>query len=225
MVKKWLTTLIVLAISAGPLAAIDDSGGSDLTGQVTISDGDTLRLGAVRIRLHGIDAPEKKQTCRTEQGIDWPCGQFVAARLAEWIGDSDVTCRRTDTDRYGRMVAKCSMSGTDISAWLVENGLALAYRKYSRDYVPAERRAAAADLGLWSGSVQVPASYRLAARAGNAPPDPACAIKGNVSKSGRIYHAPGGKWYNKTKIDTKRGERWFCSVDEAQRAGWRAPRG
>ncbi|MBZ0130621.1 MAG: thermonuclease family protein [Rhodobacteraceae bacterium] len=225
MVKKWLTALIVLAISAGPLTAIDDSRGADLIGQVTITDGDTLRLGGVRIRLHGIDAPEMDQTCRTEQGVTWPCGRYVATSLAAWIGNSVVACRQTDTDNYGRTVATCSIAGEDIGAWLVENGLALAYRKYSLDYVAAERRAASADLGLWSGSVQVPASYRLAAQASEAPPNPACAIKGNVSKGGKIYHLPGSKWYNKTKIDTKRGERWFCTVDEALRAGWRAPRG
>lgn len=51
---------------------------------------------------------------------------------------------------------------------------------------------------------------------------PGCLIKGNVSTSGeRIYHVPGGAFYNATVIDPKRGERWFCSEAEARAAGWR----
>ena len=55
-------------------------------------------------------------------------------------------------------------------------------------------------------------------------PDRDCRIKGNISKHGRIYHVPGSRWYDETKIDTSKGERWFCSEQEAIDAGWRAPR-
>ena len=49
-----------------------------------------------------------------------------------------------------------------------------------------------------------------------------CLIKGNISSKGeRIYHPPGCRYYGATVIDTKRGERWFCSEAEAQAAGWR----
>ncbi|MGN6917326.1 sunset domain-containing protein [Neisseria sp. P0017.S004] len=50
-------------------------------------------------------------------------------------------------------------------------------------------------------------------------------MKGNIGNSGRIYHVPGTAAYEKTKIDEAKGERWFCSEDEARAAGWRAPRG
>jgi len=50
-------------------------------------------------------------------------------------------------------------------------------------------------------------------------------IKGNIgSKGDRIYHVPGGRWYDKTRIDTGKGERWFCSEAEARAAGWRPPK-
>jgi hypothetical protein len=52
-----------------------------------------------------------------------------------------------------------------------------------------------------------------------------CQIKGNIGSSGKIYHVPGSQAYEKTKIDEARGERWFCSEDQAVAAGWRAPRG
>lgn len=49
-----------------------------------------------------------------------------------------------------------------------------------------------------------------------------CLIKGNISSKGeRIYHVPGGRWYEATKISPLKGERWFCSETEAQKAGWR----
>jgi len=53
------------------------------------------------------------------------------------------------------------------------------------------------------------------------PPSPDCAIKGNISSGGRIYHVPGGAAYEKTQIDVAAGERWFCSEADAQAAGWR----
>lgn len=53
-------------------------------------------------------------------------------------------------------------------------------------------------------------------------PTKICDIKGNVTNLGeKIYHVPKSKWYEKTHIDEGRGERWFCSEDEARGAGWR----
>jgi endonuclease YncB( thermonuclease family) len=52
-----------------------------------------------------------------------------------------------------------------------------------------------------------------------------CRIKGNIGSSGKVYHVPGSPGYAKTQIDGSKGERWFCTEDEARAAGWRAPRG
>jgi endonuclease YncB( thermonuclease family) len=57
-----------------------------------------------------------------------------------------------------------------------------------------------------------------------ATPPGGCRIKGNISQNGRIYHVPGSPSYDQTKIDTSKGERWFCSEAEARAAGWRPPR-
>jgi hypothetical protein len=57
-----------------------------------------------------------------------------------------------------------------------------------------------------------------------APPSNECRIKGNISERGHIYHAPGSRWYDETKIDESKGERWFCTVEEAEKAGWRPPK-
>ena len=103
-------------------------------------------------------------------------------------------------------------------------GLALAYRRYSTAYAGQERSAKAARRGLWRGDFVAPWDWRRGKRLAAAPTarTGACRIKGNISRSGkRIYHVPGGQYYDRTRIDTSRGERWFCSEAEARAAGWR----
>ena len=100
----------------------------------------------------------------------------------------------------------------------------MAYRKYSTDYVSHETAAKAGRRGLWRGDFVVPSRWRRGERLEAVAPSAVgeCRIKGNVSRSGtRIYHVPGGASYAKTRIDTSKGERWFCSEAEARGAGWR----
>jgi len=106
----------------------------------------------------------------------------------------------------------------------VDKGLAWAFTRYSDSYTGREARARAEGTGVWSGAFTPPWDYRAARWASAAAEAPeGCPIKGNISKGGRIYHAPWSPWYAKTRIDTSKGERWFCSEDEAVAAGWRAP--
>jgi endonuclease YncB( thermonuclease family) len=189
-------------------------------GPARVLDGDTLVVGAQTIRLHGIDAPELDQTCQDDAGAGWPCGHKAKATLTRLIGAQPVTCTPRDRDRFGRLVARCSVGGADIGAQMVEAGMALAYRRYSRAYVPHETRAKAARRGLHAGQFTRPEIHRHA-RAGQAPKT--CRIKGNITRAGdRIYHRPEQKHYARTRISASRGERWFCSEREAQKAGWRA---
>ena len=197
----------------------------ELTGKPSITDGDTIRMGKTRIRLHGIDAPESKQSCRDGEGKKWACGREATFRLANLIGKNWVTCEPKDLDRYKRVVAVCFVGGKDINALMVRDGWALAYRQYSKDYVSDENTAKEAGLGLWRGEFTPPWEWRRGKRlAGSAADRPknACPIKGNISRKGaHIYHVPGGQYYTRTRIDTGKGERWFCSEAEAREAGWR----
>jgi endonuclease YncB( thermonuclease family) len=207
-----------------------------ITGPAHVTDGDSLEIGSARIRLFGIDAPEGRQPCRDASGAAWRCGDRAAAKLRELIGSSDVTCTRVDTDQYDRAVSLCKAAGTDLNAAMVAAGFALAYRHYSSDYVHDEDEAHAAKRGLWSGTFEAPWDYRrgnhgaesVAASERNenaAPSRERCNIKGNINREGeRIYHVPGSRSYEATRIDESRGERWFCSEAEALKAGWRAPR-
>jgi endonuclease YncB( thermonuclease family) len=153
---RALTIITALAFALPSEAA-------DLAGQATVVDGDTLEIHGTRIRLYGIDAPESAQTCKAT-GKVYKCGQQAALALADFIGRHVVTCDRKDTDRYGRIVAICYAGGDDLSAWLVENGWALAYRRYSVAYVGQEHAAESAGRGVWRGEFVPPWEWRKGVR-------------------------------------------------------------
>ena len=171
-----------------------------------------------------MDAPEQDQTCR-RHGQDYRCGEVASQALREWIGQSAVSCVEVEKDQYGRSVARCAVDGQDIGAWMVSQGLALDYRRYSAGvYARDEASARAAARGLHAGTFEPAWAWRAARRNDcpeQAPPQPACAIKGNINAKGaRYYHAPGMRSYARTRIDETAGERWFCSEAEARAAGW-----
>jgi endonuclease YncB( thermonuclease family) len=198
----------------------------DVTGKPRIIDGDTIDIAGQRIRLHGMDAPEADQVCEVD-GKPWRCGKEATWALANIIGRTWVTCVERDKDRYGRIVAVCMVGGPlglDVGSRMVSEGWALAYRRYSKDYVEAEDAAKEAGNGLWRGPFVPPWEWRrgkrLASEAAN--DNRECPIKGNIGKHGaHIYHMPGGSYYSRTKINEGKGERWFCTEDEAIAAGWR----
>jgi endonuclease YncB( thermonuclease family) len=213
---------------------------ADIVGPAKVVDGDSLEIGSTRIRLNAIDAFEGTQTCGAER---WACGAAAAAKLRELIGGDSISCRPVDTDDYGRTVALCRRGAVDLGEAMVASGLAFAYRRYGDRYVAAEDAARAARRGAWQGGFEKPEAFRNEARArptAQSPSQPrsdrspapgfghrnGCDIKGNLNDRGeRIYHVPGSRDYEATRIDESRGERWFCSEADARAAGWRAPRG
>lgn len=195
-----------------------------IIGTAKVVDGDTIDIGVVRVRLHGIDAPEAAQTCQDAFGAEWQCGIAAAYRLAELVDGRPIECLALDRDQYGRVIGRCFVDGADQNAIMVEEGLAWAYRHFSDDYVGLEQTAQAQVLGIWQGPAQAPWDYRANRweRAVAASPN-GCPIKGNINSSGeRIYHTPWSPWYDRTSIDESRGQRWFCDENEAVEAGWRA---
>ncbi len=131
-----------------------------IVGQASVIDGDTIEIRGARIRLEGIDAPEAAQSCLTAQGTSWPCGRRAAFALADRIAQTPVSCEQTGQDRYRRILARCSVGGEDLGAFMVGQGWALAYRRYSERYIAHEESAARAKRGKWVGSFEAPWDWR-----------------------------------------------------------------
>ncbi len=148
-----------LAAAASLLPAMAE----DLIGRATIIDGDTLDIAGARIRLNGIDAPEKAQLCESGAAA-WACGANATRALASATQGGEVTCRGDRRDRYGRLLAVCYVKGIDLNAQMVRDGWALAYRRYSLDYVGEEAEARAAGRGMWRGQFIEPWEWRSAQR-------------------------------------------------------------
>jgi endonuclease YncB( thermonuclease family) len=196
--------------------------GPAIVGRARVVDGDTLDIGGVRVRVEGIDAPEAGQTCTGRGGTPWPCGAAATRQLAAWTRDRPVRCTPHGQDAYGRTLATCRDGDRDLGADLVRAGLAWAFVKYSARYVAEEAAARRARAGVWQGPAQAPWVHRATrwqAAAVTAPRG--CAIKGNISRGGRLYHLPWSRWYASVVLDPRRGERWFCSEAEAAAHGWR----
>lgn len=191
-----------------------------------VVDGDTIDVDGIRYRLHGVDAPEAAQFCAGMDGRQWPCGQEAIHKMEELVVGKSVTCDARGTDNYGRTISVCVAGRTEINAAMVDAGLAWAFRKYSSDYADREDVARAKAIGIWQAATTTAWDYRTERwqRALQSVPNRGCPIKGNINRSNvRIYHVPWSRDYAKTKVDEARGERWFCSEDEALAAGWRAP--
>ena len=207
--------IFLTALAWAMLAASGSAQG--FSGRIGFIDADTLDVGAVRVRLYGIDAPEVGQPCFLEDARR-DCGTWARRRAMALFENRLADCERITTDRYGRAVARCETGGQDISERLVSDGLAMAYRRYTADYVAAEARASKRGSGIWQGAMQAPSAYR-ANRAKLGATD--CKLKGNISRGGKIYHLPGQEYYEITRINARKGERWFCTESEARAAGWR----
>jgi endonuclease YncB( thermonuclease family) len=192
--KRAATLLLLAVLLPQPVAA------ESITGAARVVDGDTIEIAEQRIRLWGIDAPEAAQRCM-EDGVPYPCGLDASHALSKRIGRKPVSCVRRDTDRYGRMVAVCNVEGVDISRWMIEQGQAIAFRKYSLDYVADEDHARIAKVGMWAGEFENPSDFRrrMWRRPAGAQLKPkACACPDETDRAGHrcggrsAYLRPGG---------------------------------
>ena len=154
--KVWLLPFLLVAT----VAVTSVGAAPDLAGKADVLDGDTLTLPGMRVRLKAIDAPETDQLCLTSAGECWRCGLEASQRLAEKIGTGSVACTSTGTDRYGRALAYCKLGDVDLNAWMVREGLALAFTRYSHRYDGDEAGARESRRGLWAGAFIAPWNWR-----------------------------------------------------------------
>jgi endonuclease YncB( thermonuclease family) len=231
-------TSICLLITGLPAAAVE------LEGVPQIVDADTVYIGTQKVRLSGIDAPEMDQICLDSRGQNSSCGVEAKTRLQEHAGNRPWICQLSGVDRYGRKLGTCLIDREDVSRWLVRNGWALAFRRYSMAYVPDEDHAREHKRGLWSGAFIAPWDWRhrdartillgaldvpadaqrrlISPTVAGEPPAPGCVIKGNTGRHDQcIYHVPGGRFYDRLQMEKVELRRWFCSEAEAEAAGCR----
>lgn len=223
--RRSVASALAGALALAAVAAIPSTGTAvhgSLAGPARVVDGDTLHIAGNRVRLEGIDAPELAQTCGRRFLGTWACGERAAGALRKLTAGRQVRCERRGTDKYGRVLGVCYVGDRDVNAQMVREGFAWAFVRYSKSYVGEEAQARAARLGIWQGEAEPAWDFRAKRWAGAEEAAPGgCAIKGNVTSRGRIYHMPWSPWYGKVRIKAAKGERWFCSEADALAAGWR----
>lgn len=221
---------------------------TEVAGVPRIVDGNTIEIGATKIRLHGSDAPETDQICLDADADRWTCGIAARDELIKRSGGKIWSCNLVGEDKYGRAQGKCSVNGVDIGQWMVRHGWALSSVRVEPDYDQEQAEARAERAGLWAGAFVAPRDWRgrnkqteilgapdvrvsardvlLSAASAAEPPAPECRIKGHLNGPDKcVYHLPGGRGYDKLKIDLSKSKRWFCATEEAKAAGCRAFKG
>jgi endonuclease YncB( thermonuclease family) len=237
--------LLIAALICGAFPA-----GQAWAANPTIKDGSTLQLGGVTYRLDGVDTPALDQVCIDEHADAWTCGVEAREQLTRLIGGRAVRCDDLGIDPTARKrhLGVCTVEGetTSLSELLVRQGFALNVEASATGrFKPDEARARENRQGLWKGCFVAPQEFRRGKKDGTLlggscradrdqeirevlfPVDLAmpsgCNIKGKFAVRARvtgnlgIYHLQACRSYPAlTKPD-----RWFCSEEEAQAAGFR----
>ncbi len=202
-----------------------------------VIDGDTIELeGGEKVRYIGIDTPETVDPRKPVQCFGLEASQknkeLVAGKRVWLVKDI------TDRDRYGRLLRYVYLGDPEdpnsmfVNLELVKEGFAHSYSyppdiARQQEFVTAESSARSGQKGLWSKCLEGNITPFISIQPGDTvlgdvAPTGSCVIKGNIGSTGeKIYHLPGCGSYEKTSIDETHGEHWFCSEDEAIKAGWR----
>ncbi len=195
-----------------------------------VVDGDTIEASiagqSYKLRYIGIDTPETVDPRR-------PVGCFgkeASERNRQLVDGKTIGLEKdvSETDAFGRLLRYVWVDGQMVNATLVEEGYAQASTyppdvKYSGIFASLQAQAREAGRGLWGAVCSSPTPEPVAAGACEYSGTSQPVVKGNISQSSgeKIYHAPGGDFYQDTVIDESAGERWFCTEAEAVAAGWR----
>ncbi|MBU2582529.1 MAG: thermonuclease family protein [Alphaproteobacteria bacterium] len=151
---KWIGLLLIVI---GLLFNFFNTapGIEDAEGIARVIDGDSLFVGGREVRMHGIDAPEGRQTCQ-RQGREWACGEEARRVLQRLIGRNSVLCKGLEIDKHQRLLAVCEAAGVDLNREMVAHGFAVAYGRFHDE----EKVAKASGKGLWSGEFTRPREWR-----------------------------------------------------------------
>ena len=140
-----------------------------ISGKAEVVDADTIKINKIKIRLFGIDAPEKEQVCKKiymsffifNFQKDYKCGEKSTSALTNKIKDKKIKCiLDKKKDKYKRNIGTCYLKNQDINRWLVRSGYAIAYKRYSKKYILDEQYAKENKLGIWVGTFIKPEKWR-----------------------------------------------------------------
>lgn len=244
--RSWLLSvaLVVLlahgtAYGASSTKSSSSASSKGETVKVTsVVDGDTIKVKigtkTETIRIIGIDTPETVDPRQSVQCY----GKEASARMKKLLNGKTVTLQKNSSeerDKYDRLLRYVFIGTKDIGASMVQDGYAFSYKEFSHPKLDAynklETKAKNAKKGLWgdvcntSTTVITSSSSSKSSRSSSAQPvssSETCNIKGNINSSKEhIYHVPGCASYNQTIIDPSKGEKIFCTEEEALTAGWR----
>lgn len=231
--------LIALAVPVGSARAAN----------ATVRDANTIQLGAMSYRLDGIDGPELDQMCLDDHADAWTCGVEAREQLTKLIGGRAVRCENRGAAKTFRKrnLAVCTVEGepTSLNRQLVRQGFAKTADPSAVTFREDEDGAKSDRRGLWKGCFVSPEEFRLGKKDGALlggacrsdkdleirqvlfPVHPAmpdgCSIKGKLALRARltgnvgVYHLQGCRTYPALA----KPDRWFCSEDDAQAAGFR----
>jgi endonuclease YncB( thermonuclease family) len=193
-----------------------------------VIDGDTLEIDGETVQLYGIDAPELGQLCDSDGNL-WPCGVEAALALRKIVtlGGHDLACAPWTNDpdhatAHGGKHELCKLGHEDLALVLLHGGYVVALPDSFPDYLEAQEGARGARLGVWHSRFAMPWDWRVATDGA----DRRCNVKGVVDAAGeRVYYVPTDPGYRDIAVAPERGERLFCSDEEARTAGWARPRG
>lgn len=222
----WLASASGIAgLGLGTLAAINRlslaDAGRTLQGSAYAEGADRLRVADTVVRLDGIEAPEAGQRCNTG-GRSWRCAAAAESGLGKLVNGRRIRCTLSGSDNAGRPLGQCTVAGEDVGAALVRQGHVFAAGGILPRYGGEEREARAAKAGVWSGDAERPADYRAKIwEAAKVRAPDGCPIKGKVTRGGRVYVLPWSPGYARLRVRRARGERWFCSEEEAVAAGFK----
>src|SRR5262245_43285402 len=196
-------------------------GNKEVVGRASVVAGDQMRVAGTTVRVSGIEVPEREQRCGKDNN-KWRCAEAAQSALLKVISSRPVRCRLTGSDKAGRPLGSCWIDAVDINAELVRQGYVFAEGGTLARYSGQESEARNAKAGMWIGDTQRPAELRAKAweEAKRNAPD-GCPIKGQVTGQERVYVLPGTPDYQRVRVQTSRGDRWFCSEQEAAAAGFK----
>ncbi len=192
-----------------------------ISGRAVAISGDLMRVGGTLVRLSNVEAPDAHQPCHRANGRRWNCASAAKAGLARLIRRRTVSCTPTGQEDGSAIVAQCHTEKIDVAAELVRHGYVFSVRSFFGSLSGEEDAARAAKAGIWQGEILRPQAWRDQEwqDAMHSAPD-GCPIKGYIRASSKLYALPWSENYDRTKVRTDKGGRWFCSEDDAKAAGF-----